>query len=264
MDHLRNQKVTRYIAPMREGGSLPALAEADDGFKYIVKFRGAGHGVKALIAELIGGEIARRLGLNVPEAVLLDVDSRFGITEPDEEIQDLLKGSQGVNYGMHYLSGALTLDPYVNPVDAELASRIVWLDAFLTNVDRTAQNTNMLLWHGREVWLIDHGASLYFHHSWRDIENAYKSPFQLISRHALLHKASCLESVDSKFRTLLSMSDFKEIVNMIPEDWLIWDSMPSLSPDDIRSVYVDFLSRRFENSSIFVNAANNERRKSLI
>lgn len=154
---LRRQNVTRYITPLREGGSLPALAEADDGFKYVVKFRGAGHGTKALVAELIGGEIARRLGLRVPELVFLDIDERFGITEPDEEVQDLLKASRGLNLGLHFLSGALTLDPYVNPVDPMTASLIVWLDAFLTNVDRTVKNTNMLVWHGTETWLIDHG-----------------------------------------------------------------------------------------------------------
>lgn len=261
---IRRQSVTRYIAPLREGGSLPALAEADDGFKYVVKFRGAGHGVKALIAELIGGEIARRLGLNVPELVLLDVDGRFGITEPDEEIQDLLKASQGINLGLHYLSGALTLDPYVNPVDPDLASRIVWLDAFLTNVDRTAMNTNMLVWHGHETWLIDHGASLYFHHSWRDPEKASLSPFPLIARHSLLHKASKLEVVDASFRQKLKHEDFVESVGLIPEDWLHWGTDFGMTPDDVRNVYVDFLSRRYENSSIFINTAIDERRKSLI
>lgn len=142
---LRHQHLTRYISPLREGGSLPALAEADDGFKYAVKFRGAGHGVKALIAELIGGEIARKLGMKVPEIVFLDVDSRFGITEPDVEIQDLLKASRGVNLGFHYLSGSMTLDPYINPVDSRLAAEIVWLDSYLINIDRTAANTSLPL-----------------------------------------------------------------------------------------------------------------------
>ena len=162
---LRTENVTRYIMPLREGGSLPALAEADDEFKYVVKFRGAGHGTKALIAELIGGEIARALGFRVPELVFLNLDEAFGRTEGDEEIQDLLQGSRGLNLGLHFLSGALTYDPVVTKVGAELASRIVWLDAFLTNVDRTFRNTNMLMWH-KELWLIDHGASLYFHYSW--------------------------------------------------------------------------------------------------
>lgn len=143
---LRRQQLTRYVAPLREGGSLPALAEADDGFKYVVKFRGAGHGKKALIAELIGGEVARALGFRVPELVFVDLDADFGRTEGDEEVQDLLRASEGLNLGLHFLSGALTLDPYVNPVDEDTASKIVWLDAFLTNVDRTVRNTNMLLW----------------------------------------------------------------------------------------------------------------------
>ena len=154
---LRTENVTRYIMPLREGGSLPALAEADDEFKYVVKFRGAGHGTKALIAELVGGEIARALGFRVPELVFLNLDEAFGRTEGDEEIQDLLQGSRGLNLGLHFLSGALTFDPVVTKVGAELASRIVWLDAFLTNVDRTFRNTNMLIWH-KELWLIDHGA----------------------------------------------------------------------------------------------------------
>ena len=152
---LRTENVTRYIMPLREGGSLPALAEADDEFKYVVKFRGAGHGTKALIAELVGGEMARALGFRVPELVFLNLDEAFGRTEGDEEIQDLLQGSRGLNLGLHFLSGALTFDPAVTKVGAELASRIVWLDAFLTNVDRTFRNTNMLMWH-KELWLIDH------------------------------------------------------------------------------------------------------------
>ena len=177
MEQLRHQTVTRYISPLREGGSLPALAEADDGFKYVVKFRGAGHGTKALVAELIGALVARRLGLPVPEAVFLDVDERFGITEPDEEIQDLLKASRGLNMGLHFLSGAMTLDPYVNPVTPRMASDIVWMDAFLTNVDRTVKNTNMLVWHGTEPWIIDNGAALYFHHAWTGWQKSALTPF---------------------------------------------------------------------------------------
>ena len=162
---LRTANVTRYILPLREGGSLPALAEADDEFKYVVKFRGAGHGTKALIAELIGGEIARALGFRVPEIVFLNLDEAFGQTEADEEIQDLLQWSRGLNMGLHFLSGSLTFDPVVHTVDGKTASQVVWLDALLTNIDRTIKNTNMLMWH-KELWLIDHGASLYFHHSW--------------------------------------------------------------------------------------------------
>src|ERR1700742_4223530 len=162
---LRTVNVTRYVTPLREGGSLPAIAEADDGFLYVLKFKGAGQGPKALIAELIGGEIARLLGLKIPELVFANVDEAFGRTEPDEEIQDLLKASTGLNLALHYLSGSLTFDPAVDKVDPLTASQIVWLDCLLTNVDRTARNTNMLVWH-KELWLIDHGAALYFHHSW--------------------------------------------------------------------------------------------------
>lgn len=263
--NIRHQKLTRYISPLREGGSLPALAEADDGFKYVVKFRGAGHGVKALIAELIGGEVARRIGLNVPELVFLDVDDRFGITEGDEEIQDLLKWSEGLNIGLHFLSGALTLDPYVNPVDAETASKIVWLDAFITNVDRTAVNTNMLLWHGHEIWMIDHGAAFYFHHSWRDLDKAPLATFgQIISRHSMLHKASRLKEIDKEMHAILSDSDFREIVDLIPSDWLKWCSEVDMTEDQVRDVYFNFLSVRFRNSGLFVNAADDERRKLLV
>ena len=162
---LRTVNVMRYITPLREGGSLPALAEADDDFKYVLKFRGAGHGVKALIAELVGGQIAKALKLQLPELVFANLDEAFGRTEADEEIQDLLQGSQGLNLALHFLSGAITFDPVVTTVDAKLASQIVWLDAYITNVDRTFKNTNMLIWH-KELWLIDHGACLYFHHSW--------------------------------------------------------------------------------------------------
>lgn len=173
---LRTVTVMRYITPLREGGSLPALAEADDDFKYVVKFRGAGHGVKALIAEYLGGQIARFLGLPVPEMVFINLDEAFGRTEGDEEIQDLLKFSEGLNFGLHYLSGALTYDAIVNDCDVLLASKIVWLDAFITNVDRTFKNTNLLIWK-KEIWLIDHGASFYFHHSWDNWEQTAKTPF---------------------------------------------------------------------------------------
>lgn len=254
MEKLRHQNVTRYITPLREGGSLPALAEADDGFKYVVKFRGAGHGTKALIAELIGGEIARRLQLRVPELVMLDVDERFGITEADEEIQDLLKASRGLNVGLHFLKGALTLDPYINPVDGSTASMIVWLDAFITNVDRTVKNTNMLVWHGRETWLIDHGASLYFHHSWLPWEKASLTPFPYIKEHALLHNASKLREADEQARKLLSEDVIREIVDLVPDEWLQWEGVES-TPTQLRQTYFDFLVNRLENSNIFLEEA---------
>ncbi|MCM1162743.1 MAG: aminotransferase class I and II [Muribaculaceae bacterium] len=259
MDELRHQKVVRYITPLREGGSLPALAEADDGFKYVVKFRGAGHGTKALIAELIGALTARQLGLRVPEPVFLDVDQRFGITEPDPEIQDLLKGSQGLNMGLHFLGGALTLDPYANPVDSATASDIVWLDAFLTNVDRTPRNTNMLVWHGSETWLIDHGAALYFHHSWSDPAKAALTPFPYIKDHALLRKASDLEGADRRAHGRLSPEFFARVVAMIPDSWLEWPGAPG-TPDQLREEYRRFLTTRFENSEIFLRQAIDARR----
>lgn len=259
---LRHQQVSRYILPLREGGSLPALAEADDGFKYVVKFKGAGHGTKALISELIGGEVSRALGLRIPELVFLDISEDFGRTEADEEIQDLLRASRGLNIGLHYLSGAATLDPYVNPVDEDLASRIVWLDAFLTNVDRTVRNTNMLVWHN-EVWLIDNGASLYFHHSWRDWEKSMLSPFPYIKDHALLRKALKLDEIDSEYRKTLTPDILEGIVNLIPDDWLDWgEGAPS--PDEIKHVYHTFLAERLNNSHIFVNEAIHARRQSLI
>jgi hypothetical protein len=164
MQNLRTVNITRYVTPLREGGSLPAIVEADDGFLYVLKFRGAGQGVKALIAELIGGELARALGLKMPEIVFATLDDSFSKTEPDEEIQDLLQASVGLNLGVHYLSGSITYDPIVKTIEPTIASKIVLLDYILTNVDRTPRNTNMLMWH-KELWLIDHGASLYFHHS---------------------------------------------------------------------------------------------------
>lgn len=258
---LRRRNLTRYVTPLREGGSLPALAEADDGFRYVVKFRGAGHGCKALIAELIGGQVAKALGLRVPELVFLDIDEAFGRTEPDEEVQDLLKASRGLNLGLHFLSGALTLDPYVNGVDDLTASKIVWLDAFLTNVDRTVRNTNMLLWKG-ELWLIDHGAALFFHHSWGDWQKAALSPFPYIRDHALLHRASRLEEADRLLRQKITPRTLGKIVDLIPDDWLLWEGSGQ-SPDEIRRVYKDFLTTRLKNSSIFVNQAL-EARKSLV
>src|SRR5215218_3913258 len=200
---LRTVQVTRYVTPLREGGSLPAIAEADDGFLYVLKFRGAGQGVKALIAELIGGKLARVLGLKVPELVFARLDPAFGRTEPDEEIQDLLKASTGLNLALHYLSGAITFDPVVATVPATLASQIVWLDCLLTNVDRTARNTNMLMWH-KELWLIDHGASLYFHHSWDNWEEQARRPFVQVKDHVLLPWATELDAVDATYRTVLT------------------------------------------------------------
>lgn len=248
---IRREQLTRYILPLREGGSLPALADAGDGFKYVVKFRGAGHGAKALVAEFIGGEIARAGGLRVPEIVLLDLDESFGRTEGDEEIQDLLKGSIGLNLGLHYLSGAMTWDTSVNRADALEASEIVWLDAFLTNVDRTVLNTNMLLWN-KELWLIDHGASLYFHHSWDGWQQKALTPFPLIKDHALLRDASRLAEAEAIMKERITPDVIGSIVDSVPGEWLD-------NPDEARGVYKEFLARRLENSNIFTNHAIQER-----
>lgn len=254
---LRKVTVTQYIIPLREGGSLPALAQGCDDFKYVIKFRGAGHGTRALISELLGGLIAKYLGFNVPEIVFIELDERFGQTEADEEIQDLLKFSKGLNLGLHYLSGALTFDVACNDCDPYLASKIVWLDSFITNVDRTFRNTNLLIWK-KELWLIDHGAAFYFHHSWDNWEKASSSPFELIKDHALLPKASELERVNREFSTILNDEILKQIVETIPDDFLNWEEGPS--NEEIRNTYFQFLSKRLKNSELFTKAAEDARK----
>jgi hypothetical protein len=253
---IRTVNITRYLTPLREGGSLPAIVEADDEFLYVLKFRGAGQGVKALVAELLGGELARALGLRVPEIVFSEVDPAFGRTEPDEEIQDLLKASAGLNLGLHYLSGAITFDPVVTTIDATLASQIVWLDCFLTNVDRTPRNTNMLMWH-KELWLIDHGASLYFHHSWGNWKEQSEKPFVQVKDHVLLPWASELTAIDEQSRGLLTEEKIRAIVSLIPDDWIASESFPQ--NEDVRKVYADFLLNRLSHSSTFVNEAQHAR-----
>lgn len=255
---LRTVDVTRYVTPLREGGSLPALVEADDDFLYVLKFRGAGQGTKALIAELIAGEIARILGLRVPEIVFVTLDSAFGRTEPDEEIQDLLRASEGLNLGLHYLSGAITFDPIVNAVVARLASQIVWLDAFLMNVDRTARNTNMLFWH-KELWLIDHGAALYVHHTGPNWPEQSQRPFAQIKDHVLLPLATELDAVDAEYRQVLTASQVRAVVDLVPDEWLMTEAAPE-SPDEQRDVYTRFLETRLASSEIFVNAAHDARK----
>lgn len=254
---LRTVSVTRYVSPLREGGSLPAIAEADDGFLYVLKFRGAGQGAKALVAELISGEIARAMGLKVPEIVFAQLDPAFGRSEPDEEIQDLLKASVGLNLGLHYLSGAITYDPAVTIIAPELASKIVWLDCLLCNVDRTPHNTNMLMWH-KELWLIDHGASLYFHHSGMGWEEPAKRPFAQVKDHVLLPQASELPVVDAAFRRVLTAERIKSIISLIPNQWL-----DEGVADEYREMYFNFLTMRIAMSEIFVNEAQHAR-KALI
>jgi hypothetical protein len=254
---LRTVNVTRYVAPLREGGSLPAIAEADDGFLYVLKFRGAGQGVKALIAELIGGGLAKAMGLKIPEIVYAQLDEAFGRTEPDEEIQDLLKASVGLNLALHFLSGAITFDPSITVIDSLLASKIVWLDCLITNVDRTAKNTNMLLWK-KELWLIDHGASLYFHHSGQQWEEASKRSFVQVKDHVLLPWATELDRVDKEFRALLTNECIAAIVATIPDGWLTGNEGEESSK--WKDVYYQFLVSRIADSAIFLNEANNARR----
>lgn len=255
---IRTENVVRYIMPLREGGSLPALAEADDGFKYVVKFRGAGHGTKALIAEFIGGEIARLLGMKVPEIVFLNLDEAFGITEGDEEIQDLLKWSKGLNLGLHFLSGALTFDPLVNQVDEKTASEVVWLDALLTNIDRTFKNTNLLMWH-RELWLIDHGASLYFHYSWVNWEKHTLSPFPNIKDHVLLPWAAKLSEADERLKALLTPDKITDIIQTVPDTWLEWEGNTETAQQK-RDIYIRFFLERINHSELFVKEAQNARK----
>src|ERR671926_1038404 len=188
---LRTVSVTRYVTPLREGGSLPAIVEADDDGLYVLKFRGAGQGLKALIAELLAGELARALGLPVPEIVFVEVAAELARTEPDPEIQDLIRASEGLNLALDYLPGSIAFDPAAEKVEPGLASSIVWFDAYVTNVDRTARNTNMLMWH-RRLWLIDHGAALYFHHNWDDYLARSRNPFRQIKDHVLLAAASAV------------------------------------------------------------------------
>lgn len=268
---VRKEKLTRYIEPLREGGSLPALAEASDGFKYAVKLKGAGHGSKSLVAELIGGLIAKAFKFKTPELVMLHLNNLFGITEPDREIQDLLRKSEGWNLGLHFLEGAYTFDPAVNEMDALTASKIVWLDSFLENVDRSRQNPNMMMWKG-ELWLIDHGASLYFHHSDKDPEVAAMDPFPFIRNHALLPLATRLEEADKLMRQAITPRTLNKIVDLVPDEWLV-DPEPlnssqeikeeirseGKSPEEIREGYKKFLNLRLANSGVFTRQAIYER-----
>ena len=250
---VRTQELTRYILPMREGGSLPVLGEADDGFKYVVKLRGAGHGKKALIAEFLGSMIAKAFKFNVPETVLLNLSGVFGITEPDQEVQELMRNSEGLNVGLHYLSGAATFDPAVNSVDSLTASKIVWLDSFLTNVDRTRLNPNMMIWNN-ELWLIDNGASFYFHHAWRDPLKAALDPFPYIRNHVFLKQADRLEEADRLMRQAITPRTLSKIVSQIPTEWLEEENS-DIAAEERRRAYETFLLDRLKNSSIFVNEA---------
>jgi hypothetical protein len=250
---IRTVNVTRYVTPLREGGSLPAIVEADDDGLYVLKFRGAGQGVKALIAELVAGEIARALGLRVPEIVFAKLDVVLSRTEPDPEIQDLLRTSAGLNLALDYLPGSITFDPVVETIDTKLASQIVWLDCFVTNVDRTPRNPNLLVWH-KKLWLIDHGASLYFHHAWKNWAEQSCRPFAQVRDHVLLPQAGDLEEVDAEFRRVLTTGIMNSIVSLIPDEWLTGE-LQLESTERQREVYVEFLQARLAASEVFVEEA---------
>ncbi len=253
---MRTVTATRYVTPLREGGSLPAVVEADDDGLYVLKFRGAGQGTKALVAELLAGEIARALALPVPEIVFVELDTDLARTEPDPEIQDLIRASGGINLGLDYLSGALAFDPLADATDADLASRIVWLDAFVTNLDRTARNTNMLVWH-RNLWLIDHGAALYFHHAGLGDAAAALNPFPLVRDQVLLPRASRVAEVDAALAARLTRPLLEGIVGLVPDDWLAGDSGASAddAADAARAAYLDHFLRRLAAPRAFVAEA---------
>ncbi len=254
---IRTVDVVQYIKPLREGGSLPAIVKADDGFLYVLKFRGAGQGKKALIAEFIGGELARSIGLKVPELVFMNLDDSFSKTEPDEEIQDLLKFSVGLNLGLHFLSSAITFEPLVSKVDGFTASKVVLLDSIISNIDRTAKNTNLLKWN-EELWIIDNGASFYFHHNWENWENHLTRTFPLIKDHVLLAQATNLKEAAKEIQGLLDEKRIVEIISNIPEDWLL-NTIDDLTPKEMRAAYVHFITVRLSKIDSLVKEAEDAR-----
>ena len=251
---IRTVVATRYVTPLREGGSLPAIVEADDDGLYVLKFRGAGQGPKALIAEMVGGEIARALGLPVPEIVFVELDPILGRSEPDFEVQALIKASAGLNLALDYLPGAVAFDALdISKLDPLLASSIVWFDAYVTNVDRTPRNTNMLWWH-KHLMLIDHGAALYFHHIEGDYLERSRISFSSIKGHVLLPAASTLTEADAQLKGCLSPAVLQNIVDLIPESWL--EQNPQFADSAAhRAAYVAYLQDRLEHSHIFVEEA---------
>ncbi|MDD7914058.1 HipA family kinase [Polaribacter ponticola] len=254
---IRTVNVVQYLQPLREGGSLPAIVKADDGFLYVIKFRGAGQGKKALISEFIGGELARAIGLNVPELVFMNLDDSFSKTEPDEEIQDLLKFSVGLNLGLHFLSSVITYDPLVSNVDALTASKVVILDSLISNIDRTAKNTNLLNWNN-ELWIIDNGASFYFHHNWKTWKNHITKTFPLIKDHVLLPQATVLQEAKEEVIKRIDKNVITEIVNSIPEDWLLNEG-DFLSPNQMRAAYIEFLCANISMIDKLVKEAEDAR-----
>lgn len=255
---MRTIRATRYVTPLREGGSLPAIVEGDDSGLYVVKFRGAGQGTKALIAEWVSGELARAVGLRVPEIVLVQVDPELGRNEPDQEIRDLLKASAGINLALDYLPGSITFDPAVGPPPtAAEASAIVWWDAFTSNVDRTARNPNLLWWH-RQLWLIDHGAAFYFHHAWTEAEHHSRTPFTAIRDHALLRWATELAHVGLRMATALTPETVQQVLAAIPDDWLTSEGR-FRDPEAHRAAYADYLQKRLAAHRLFTEEAERAR-----
>jgi hypothetical protein len=254
---VRTVAATRYVTPLREGGSLPAVVEADDDGMYVLKFRGAGQGARALIAELVAGEIGRALGLDVPEIVFVELDPALGRSEPDSEIQALIQASAGLNLALDFLPGALAYQPSLTPPAPELASLIVWFDAFVTNVDRTPRNPNLLLW-GRRLWLIDHGAALYMHHAWGDYLAQSRSRFPQIKEHVLLPYADALPEANALAIERLSPAVIEGIVAQIPAAWL-GDEPRFAGPAEHRAAYAAYLSRRLEEPRAFVEEAAHAR-----
>jgi hypothetical protein len=250
---MRTVTATRYVAPLHEGGSLPAIVEADDDGLYVLKFRGAGQGPRALIAELVAGEIARGLGLPVPEIVFVELDAELARTEPDPEIQSLIRGSGGLNIALDYLPGSVMFDPVAVKPDSKLASGIVWFDAFVSNVDRTPNNANLLVWHGG-LQLIDHGAALYFHHAWDGNLERSRDPFPRIKDHVLLPFAGALKEADTAMSGRLQPQLIRDVVAAIPDSWLT--ERPMLETAALtRQAYIDYFLRRLEPPHAFVEEA---------
>jgi len=255
---LRTVTATRYVTPLREGGSVPALVEADDDGLYVVKLLGAGHGRKALVAELLVGEIARHLGLPVPDLVLVELDPALARAEPDQEIREMLGRSAGTNVGLDFLPGALAFAPRIEPApEPDLAAAVVWLDAFTTNVDRTPRNPNLIVWH-RRLHLIDHGSALYIHHTWRDPAAHARRPFEPIRDHVLLPFASSIVEADDRLVPRLDRAILEELAAQVPDDWLVpEDGLPD--PAAHRRAYVDYLLARLAEPRAFVEEAERAR-----
>lgn len=259
---LRTVQATRYVTPLREGGSLPGLVEADDDGLYVLKFRGAGQGPLALAAELLAGEIARRLGLPVPEIVLIELDPALGAAEPDPDVRELIDRSGGTNLGIDFLPGSLGFRPGVGPAPGgALAASVVWFDALVTNPDRSMRNPNILVWHGRQ-WLIDHGAALFIHHTWRDVDRHARQPFERSRDHILLPYADAIAEADERLAPELTPETLESIVELVPEAWLADDALSRRArqtPEQQRRAYVQYLTRRLEAPRAFAEEAERAR-----